>query len=136
MQKKTIFRREDNPLICLCHSSPHSRGRWCEPNILRKCKERFKMKPSVQSPWSMLWQRLAYLIHPQNQQWHKWQIAVPPALFANKIHLQVNFQTQEGQKSALNTVFLLWTLYYTKHRNWFHESLVMLEIFTKLPLKI
>ena len=31
-------------------------------------------------------------------------------------------------------VILLWTLYYTKHRNWFHESLVMLEIFTKLPL--
>ena len=30
----------------------------------------------------------------------------------------------------------LWTLYYTKHRNWFHESLAMLEIFTKLPLKI
>ena len=37
---------------------------------------------------------------------------------------------------SLNTVTLLWTLYYIKHRNWFHESLVMLEIFTKLPLKI
>ena len=37
---------------------------------------------------------------------------------------------------SLNTVILLWTLYYTKHRNWFHESLVMLEIFTKLPLII
>ena len=33
---------------------------------------------------------------------------------------------------SLNTVILLWTLYYTKHRNWFHESLVMLEIFTKV----
>ena len=38
--------------------------------------------------------------------------------------------------SILNTVILLWTLYYTKHRNWFHKSLVMFEIFTKLPLKI
>ena len=37
---------------------------------------------------------------------------------------------------SLNTVILLWTLYYTKHRNCFHESLVMLEIFTKLLLKI
>ena len=37
---------------------------------------------------------------------------------------------------SLNTVILLWTLYYTKHRNWFLESFVMLEIFIKLPLKI
>ena len=37
---------------------------------------------------------------------------------------------------SLDTVILLWTLYCTKHRNWFHESLMMIEIFTKLPLKI
>ena len=30
-------------------------------------------------------------------------------------------------KIELNTVILLWTLYCTEHRNWFHESLVMLE---------
>ena len=38
--------------------------------------------------------------------------------------------------NLINTVILLWTLYYTKRRNWFHECLVMLEIFTELPLKI
>ena len=36
----------------------------------------------------------------------------------------------------LNTVILLWTLYCTKHRNWFHASLMMIEIFTELPLKV
>ena len=36
---------------------------------------------------------------------------------------------------SLNTVIFLWTLHYTKHQNWFHENLLM-EIFTKLPLKI
>ena len=37
---------------------------------------------------------------------------------------------------SLDTVTLLWTLYCTKHRNWFHESLMMIDIFTKLPFKI
>ena len=32
------------------------------------------------------------------------------------------------------TVILLRTLYCTKHRNYFHASLMMIEIFTKLPL--
>ena len=47
------------------------------------------------------------------------------------IHIKIN-----PRRRLLNTVIILWTLYYAKHRNWFHESLVMLEIFTKLPLKI
>ena len=37
--------------------------------------------------------------------------------------------------SFLDTAILLWTLYCTKHRNWFHASLMMIEMFTKLPLK-
>ena len=43
---------------------------------------------------------------------------------------------RELHNENLDTVILLWTLYCTKHRSWFHESLMMIEIFTKLPLKI
>ena len=53
----------------------------------------------------------------------------------NKIYKSKDLVNTMRNKN-LNTVILLWTLYYTKHRNWFHESLAMLEIFTKLPLKI